>query len=189
MHEVINMAAQLYSFVGGDTGRWLVERMDAVSGDSLDFVARINVWRDESPLSPGVSWILRGVTSYERYVTRAEQEQLAASQPALGRPEATCAALIPIKKSAEWWALAHDERRAILEERSQHIQTGLAYLPAVARRLHHCHDLGEPFDFLTWFEFAPEHAGDFDALAQALRASEEWRYVERELDIRLRLAG
>src|SRR2546428_7160638 len=33
-----------------------------------------------------------------------------------------------------------------------------SYLPAIARRLYHCRDLGEPFDFLTWFEYAPADA-------------------------------
>jgi hypothetical protein len=61
----------------------------------------------------------------------------------------------------------------------------MPYLPAVARRLHHARDLGEPFDFLTWFEFAPSHAPAFDALLAELRASEEWRFVEREVEIRL----
>ena len=60
----------------------------------------------------------------------------------------------------------------------------MSYLPAIARRLHHARDLGEPFDFLTWFEYAPEHADAFEALVAELRASEEWRYVEREVDIR-----
>ncbi len=32
----------------------------------------------------------------------------------------------------------------------------MRYLLAVARRLYHCRDLGEPFDFLTWFEYAPQ---------------------------------
>ncbi len=59
------------------------------------------------------------------------------------------------------------------------------YLPQVARRLHHCRDLGEPFDFVTWFEFAPEHEALFDDLAVRLRATEERRYVEREVDVRL----
>jgi len=40
-------------------------------------------------------------------------------------------------------------------------------------------------DFLTWFEYAPEHAARFEELVAALRATEEWRYVEREVDIRL----
>lgn len=95
--------------------------------------------------------------------------------------------MIAIRKTEAWWALAQDERRRIFEERSHHIRTGLAYLPAIARRLHHCRDLGseEPFDFLTWFEFAPRDAAAFDALVAALRGSEEWSYVEREVDLRL----
>ena len=81
--------------------------------------------------------------------------------------------------------LPQEERRAILEEGSKHIAIGLDYLPAVARRLHHSRDLGEPFDFLTWFEFAPADLGAFDELLGRLRATEEWAYVDREVDIRL----
>src|ERR687887_423277 len=84
-----------------------------------------------------------------------------AAQPPLGRPEATRAALIPVRKSEAWWELPHDERRAIFEESSHHIAIGLEYLPAVARRLYHSRELGEEFDFLTWFEYAPKHAAAF----------------------------
>jgi chlorite dismutase len=125
------------------------------------------------------------VTSHERYVTRKEHEALSAVQEQLGRPTATRAALIPVKKSADWWALAQDERRAIFEERSHHIATGIEYLPDIARRLYHSRDLGQPFDFLTWFEYAPAAADTFEALVKRLRATEEWAYVEREIDIRL----
>jgi hypothetical protein len=55
----------------------------------------------------------------------------------------------------------------------------------VARRLHHSRDLGEPFDFLTWFEFAPSDEAQFDELIAMLRATEEWAYIDREIDIRL----
>ena len=58
-------------------------------------------------------------------------------------------------------------------------------LPAVARKLYHSRELGEPFDFLTWFEYAPAHATAFEDLLAALRATEEWRFVVREVDIRL----
>ena len=61
----------------------------------------------------------------------------------------------------------------------------MPYLPAIARKLHHCRDIGEPFDFLTWFEYAPEHADAFEQLVKTLRASLEWTYVDREVDIRL----
>jgi chlorite dismutase len=100
-------------------------------------------------------------------------------------PCATCAALIPIRKSDAWWELTQDERRAVFEARSRHIALGLEYLPAVARRLHHSRDLGEPFDFLTWFEYAPEAAADFEELVARLRATEEWTFVQREVDVRL----
>lgn len=46
-------------------------------------------------------------------------------------------------------------------------------------------DLDEPFDFLTWFEFPPAAAEAFEELNGRLRATEEWTYVEREVDIRL----
>ena len=103
------------------------------------------------------------------------------------RPGSTCAALIPIRKNAAWWALTQQERRDILEARSRHIEIGLRYLPPIARRLHHCRDLAEaqPFDFLTWFEFAPADAAAFDELLAALRATPEWDYVEREVEVRL----
>ena len=60
-------------------------------------------------------------------------------------------------------------------------------LPQVSRKLHHCRDLSdvEPFDFLTWFEFAPVRQQAFDDMLAELRASEEWRYVDREVDMRL----
>jgi chlorite dismutase len=139
----------------------------------------------DTPPPDQARWVLRGATSNERYVTRSEHDALARRQRPLGHPEATHAALIPIRKSEAWWALPQDERRAVFEERSHHIGVGLEYLPAVARRLHHGRDLGEPFDFLTWFEYAPSDDGAFAELVRRLRASEEWRFVEREVEIHL----
>jgi chlorite dismutase len=177
------MPSRLVSFVGGETGPWRVERLSPVRGPALPAVARLAML--ESPVADAGAWVLRGAVSYERYVNQAEHGALAARQQGLGRPEATRAALIPITKSPAWWALAQDERRAIFEEQSHHIAASLPYLPAVARRLHHGRDLGEPFDFLTWFEYAPAHADAFESLVDTLRSSPEWTYVEREVDIRL----
>jgi chlorite dismutase len=123
--------------------------------------------------------------SNTRYTQRAELDRLASSKEGLGRARATCAALIPIRKNEAWWALAQDERRAIFEEHSRHIAIGLEYLPAVARRLHHSRELSEPFDFLTWFEYAPEDTNAFETMVSRLRRTSEWRYVDREVDIRL----
>lgn len=180
---------RLFSFVGGADGPWRVESVQAVVGESLPGVAALTVSATaQAERQPaGAGWTLRGITSHERYVERSERLALSTHQAALGRPGATCAALIPIRKNAAWWSLSQDERRDIFEAQSEHIRIGLDYLPAVARRLHHCRDLGtpEPFDFLTWFEYAPGDAAAFEELVRRLRGSPEWAYVDREVDIRL----
>ena len=171
-------------FAAGDRGAWTIERIVASRGSTLPAATHLDVLEGHAPTGMS-AWVLRGVTSNERYVTRAEQEALASRQPPLGRASATRAALIPIHKTDAWWALAQDERRRIFEERSRHVATGLRYLPAVARRLHHSRDLGEPFDFLTWFEFAPEDEPAFDELVALLRDTAEWAYVDREVEVRV----
>lgn len=175
------------SFVGSDVGAYRVVRMETVVGAPLAPVTALASRAEHLALSdvPDAAWVLRGTSTHVRYVEGIEQERLRAVQPGLGRPDCTLAALIPIRKSDAWWDLPQDERRAIFEQRSQHIASTLKYLPAIARRLHHGRELGEPFDFLTWFEYAPEHAERFEDLVQMLRRSEEWKYVEREVDIRL----
>jgi chlorite dismutase len=178
--------ARLFTFAGGESGPWRIVRTATVAGQPLPEASRLAILTgDDAP--DRVSWRLRGITSNERYVTRVEKADLVAKQEGLGRADCTCAALIPIRKTAAWWALPQDERRRIFEESSRHVRIGLKYLPAVARRLHHCRDLAqdEPFDFLTWFEYSPGDAAAFDALVAELRASEEWRWVEREVDIRV----
>ena len=182
------MNSRLFTFVAGTAGSWSVILAKPAVGESLATTERLAIIPGpEIALPEGAQWALRGVTSNTRYVTRVEKELLAAQQVDVGRPEATRAALIPIRKNAAWWDLPQDERRAILEESSGHIRTGLKYLPGIARRLHHCRDLGpvEPFDFLTWFDYTPADAPAFEDLVSELRATEEWKYVEREVDIRL----
>jgi hypothetical protein len=180
------MNTRIFSFLGGTTGEWRVRSISLVTGHPLSPVPRISVRNEYINTLPfGTTWCLRGATSFERYVTTAERQALEARQPAIGRDEATCAALIPIKKSPSWWRLTQEERRTVFEERSSHIGTGLKYLPAIARRLHHGYDLGEPFDFLTWFEYSPTDSDAFDELVATLRATQEWQFVEREIDIRL----
>lgn len=175
------------AFVGGASGEWKITSVRAVVGEALPEASHLRVVEGGATDSTA-AWILNGVTSNARYVTRAEHDALEAVQEPLGRPTARCAALIPVTKSDAWWALAQDVRRRVFEESSHHVAVGLQYLPAVARRLHHGRDLGEPFDFLTWFEFAPEATDEFDELVAILRATEEWSYVVHEVDIRLRRA-
>ncbi len=182
------MNPRLYTFVGGNSGDWSVVQCREVTGDSLPLARRLNIVQGHaSALPDGAVWQLRGVASNERYVTRPEKELLLAQQASLDRAEAGRAALIPIRKNAAWWALTQDERRAIFEDRSNHVKTGLKYLPNVARRLHHCRDLAEaePFDFITLFDYSEADASAFEDLVAELRATEEWKFVDREVDIRL----
>jgi hypothetical protein len=173
------------TFVAKESGTYEIERISRITGDELPHATHLSV-HHELVSHPHGAWALRGVTGHVRYVERAEKAALDPASPGLGRPEATCAALIPIRKSAEWWALPQDERRAIFEQRSRHIADSMRYLPRIARRLYQARELGEHFDFLTWFEFAPEHAAAFDELLAMLRAREEWTFVEREVEIRLK---
>jgi hypothetical protein len=183
-------APATFRFSGGTHGAWRVVRSTLLCGEPLAPCARVSIEPDfGAEPAPGTAWELCGFVSNVRYATRAESKQLADVQEGLGRPQAVCGALIPLRKHAAWWNLAQDERRAIFEDVSHHTRIGMAYLPAIARRLYHSRDLGEPFDFLTWFEFAPEHAPAFDALLARLRATKEWAYVDREIDIRLERAA
>jgi hypothetical protein len=179
------MSLALTSYLAGATGLWRIETITPVVGESLPPADRLEIVEAPAESSVNIAWALRGVTSNIRYSTRSELDVLANRQPGLGRPQSTRGALIPIRKADSWWTLAQDERRALLAE--SHITIGLNYLPAVARRLHHSRDLGEPFDFLTWFEYAPKDSGQFEDLVGRLRSTAEWSHVDREVDIRLSL--
>ena len=176
---------RLVRFVGGKSGVWRVRSIHAVQGDGLPQTERMAVNRGDEPSPLESQWTLSGVVSNIRYVERPEQQELTLKQAPLGRSEATMAALIPIRKTAAWWNLTQDERRNIFEKKSHHIAEGIRYLPSIARQLYHSRDIGEPFDFLTWFEYAPEYSEAFEELVQKLRKTEEWQFVDREIDIRL----
>jgi len=177
---------RLATFTAASSGTWQIRSMLSISGEPLPAASYLTV--NGTPSTP--LWSLRGVTSNERYVTEAEKKELVARQEGLGRPGSTYAALIPIQKTEAWWQLTASERRAIFEEQSHHTQIGLRYLPSIVRRLHHCRDLStsEPFDFLTWFEYRPEDEPAFDQLVSELRQTPEWKFVCREIDIRLTLS-
>lgn len=177
----------LVHFLAGASGPWRITDIRSVVGPVPDPAPRLAVHEGRDP--PAAAWALRAVTSNIRYTRRDEVAQLTARQEGLGRPAANRAALIPIRKTPAWWAMAQDERRAIMEEQSRHIAIGLDYLPGVARRLHHARDLGEPFDFLTWFEFPEADTARFDELLARLRATPEWDHVEAEFEVRLERDG
>lgn len=171
-------------FTGGSTGQWRVTGIAEVVGPILPNAPFLSIATSLPNEGVTGAWTLRGTASNLRYTTADERRQLQAKQEGLGRPAATRGALLPIRKTGEWWAMAQDERRAVYEAGS-HLPVGLDYLPGVARKLYHSRDLGEEFDFLTWFEFAPEEEAAFDHMLVRLRACAEWAYVDREIDIRV----
>lgn len=183
--ELTSARPTAHTFSAGHAGRWRIDRISSVTGDTLPPAERLELLIGERHSPVGQVWSLWGVSSNTRYATANEAAALRRGQAGLHRPEATRAALIPIRKTPAWWGLAQDERRAIFEDQSRHNAIGMEYIPPVARQLVHCRDVGGEFDFLTWFEYAPEHADAFERLSDRLRATPEWRFVEREVDIRL----
>ncbi|MFV8375513.1 chlorite dismutase family protein [Flavobacterium sp. LB1P62] len=179
------MNTTIFDFIGDHAGEWKVASMIALKGEPIESVSHIQkISSSLVPSNKGI-WTLKGIVSNLRYTEKEDKDNLVAIQEDLGRSEATLAAFIPIRKSEAWWNLAQDERRKIMENKSQHTQIGMKYLPAIARKLFHSRDIGEPFDFLTWFEYAPADAAAFEELLETLRKTEEWNYVDREIDIRL----
>lgn len=178
------MAVKGCTMFGGSQGPWRTIAQRTVTGAGLAPITHLHVGALDDDGFYGESWKLRGFISNVRYVEQVERRQLVARQEGLGRVDATYAALLPIKKTQAWWDMSQDERRHIFEDQSKHIEANMKYLPAIARQLYHSRDIGEEFDFLTWFEFRPEHVGLFDEMIQGFRESLEWKYVDREVDLR-----
>jgi|GEM_PF-2513860 len=44
---------------------------------------------------------------------------------------------------------------------------------------------GDPFAFVTLFEYAPVHETMIDGIRKRLRAMKEWTFIDRKVDIRL----
>lgn len=91
------------AFVAGSSGAWRVDRAVPVVGEALPLAERLEIVEgaNTAAVHDG-AWVLRGVTSNTRYTNRLEVDALASSQAGLRRPGAIRAALIPIRKTAEW---------------------------------------------------------------------------------------
>jgi chlorite dismutase len=175
--------------------RYRVETTTRVSGapfDALEPGARLTRIESSAPFPP-TSGPLVAVTQHLVYThARERRELVAASAPESG----PVAVLIPIKKSDVWWAMAQDERDVFFRptpSSTGHIPIGMEYAQRIHRRLYHARYAGGgEWDFLTYFEFPAERAGDFRTLLRALRDPDlnpEWSYVERETEIWLTKLG
>ncbi|HET9957688.1 MAG TPA: hypothetical protein VFQ61_24490 [Polyangiaceae bacterium] len=179
-----------------------------------------------SPPEPGTEWQrleassplgsaqgLCGVTQHVLYTSAAEREILTRTSAKESGPWAV---LIPIRKSAAWWALAQDQRLALFHARRAdgsdqvgtghprsgtdggtesgtergHYSVGARYAHRIYRRLYHARYLTDgAWDFLTYFEFPDGERATFEALLADLRderLNPEWAYVEAEVEFWLR---
>lgn len=103
------------------------------------------------------------------------------------------AIILPIRKSAAWWAMPSMERHQFFYPHHDrhagrcvpgHALVGREAAPHICRRLFYNPDgTGRPgeWDFVTYFECADEHVELFDTTLEAMRDPKnnpEWRYVE-----------
>jgi hypothetical protein len=115
------------TFTAAKEGIWKIDDVVPVTGESLALTDRLSI--AESPIFETTEhrgvWSLTGVTRHQRYSTHEKVVLMRQKQEGLGRSFATRAALIPIRKGDDWWALAQDERRKIFEDASQHTVIGM----------------------------------------------------------------
>lgn len=172
---------------GARLTRYGVDEVRTVRGPALATPARGQaLWRIECSgqlADPHAPFL--GVTQHVVYTAAPERRELTR----ISAPESgPTAVLIPICKSAAWWALAQDERRAFLQSGTPgHFEIGLEYASTIYRRLYHARALpGSSWDFLTYFEFPVERRPEFERLLARLRdvdQNPEWQFVEHEVEI------
>ncbi len=173
---------------GGHVTRYSVERVIPVRGPELSSVeAGQPLWRIEmAGRLPVPDAPFLGTTTHLGYTDSGTRSQLTDISAAESGPVAV---LIPIRKSAEWWALAQDQRQSYLDPgaSSGHIAIGRLYAARIYRRLYHARYLpNSEWDFLTYFEFPAREHNAFSDLLSALRDTKdnpEWAFVDRELEI------
>lgn len=170
-------------FAGGSHGNWHVKSMITHRGKPLPMVSHLNVGTENGLYLSDTSWIIEGATSHLHYTTQKESVALKAVSHEHKDMILPHVVAIFIRKSDDWWQLAQDERRKIFEEISKHTTLGLAALPEIWRTLYHARDLSQEFDFITWFEFTTSAAERFNHVLNQLRQSEEWHYVDREIEL------
>ncbi len=178
---------------GAYMNRYEVKRLITVAGGPrLDLKPGTGYTRVETPTpwSAAATHAYHGVTEHLHYTTTAQARLLERDAVAeLAPSERTVAVLIPIKKTDGWWSLAQDERNAYFQRSHAlegHTEIGLRLTNKVYRRLYHCRSLGEPFDFLTYFEFEQAHEPEFKELLRRLRdvkVNPEWAFVSDEFEI------
>jgi len=117
--------------------------------------------------------LMHGLTKKANYVP-GFPDQLKADLKGVSEPGLKpYAIVIPVRKSAEWWALDQDKRAAMMQE---HTEATLPYIKTVKRKLYHSSGLDD-LDFITYFETS--RLEDFHSLILSLEKVKEFQYTRR----------
>jgi hypothetical protein len=144
-------------------------------------LARIDT---EMHVEQGQPIVFYGKTKPLQYTCPAQVASLAHAHGEFA--SGASAVVIPIRKSEAWWALSEEQRHVHFREGAGHTHTGAPYVDRIYRKLFHSREMGLPYDFVTYFEFAPEDADYFRELLAGLRdpiKNPEWQFVEWECEI------
>lgn len=115
--------------------------------------------------------ITHGLTKKANYVPGfSDQMKADLKAPSESGPYAI---VIPIRKSADWWALDQEKRAAMMQE---HTAAALPYHKTVKRKLYHSTGLDD-LDFVTYFETSKLE--DFHSLILSLEKVKEFQYTKR----------
>lgn len=120
-----------------------------------------------------IDGIMHGLTKKANYVPGFSDEMKADLKTASDPGPKPYAVVIPIRKSADWWALDQEKRAAMMKE---HTEAALPYHKTVKRKLYHSTGLDD-LDFITYFETSKLE--DFHSLILSLEKVREYQYTRR----------
>jgi hypothetical protein len=136
--------------------------------------------------------LFHGLPEHLQYTSGEQRSDLnKRSRTELPPGSDTVAVIIPIRKTAAWWALPADERMSHFQKKGDkigHTAIGAKYVERIYRKLYHTRYAVEStdHDFITYFEFERKHTDDFKSLLAQLRDPQqnpEWGFVDREYEI------
>ena len=200
---------------GSRVTRYTVEACRAITGPAPSILAgplvRIESAAPVELAGVPASHQFRGTAQHLNYTSTPQRADLEARSrtpliDGAADPSDVICVMIPIAKSAAWWALSTDVRTGHFQRAAadgpamslaahhQHTAIGAPYVERIYRKLYHSRyhggpDSPIPYDFVTYFEFLEADRLAFDELLAGLRDTKlnpEWAYVTNEFEVWMR---